>query len=208
MLRKFLPKEDNFFKLFNEAVKQLVDVTKVHQAILANLENPSPYMQEIQKIERAGGKTIRATFHLLHKTFITPFDRYDIHRLASKLDSIVDAITNNALTIQFYELKILPPEMTIIVNSSHRCAKMLKTAIEQLESLQNTAEILKACDAVSDIRATVQELILTAIGRLFKDENDIKQLLKLREVYDGFKDIMTDYQELANVIRTIVLEYA
>lgn len=208
MLKKFLPQDDNFFKLFNEAVTQLVDVTRAHQAILANLDNPSQYIQEIQKIERAGDKTIRATFHLLHKTFITPFDRYDIHRLASKLDNLVDAITSNALNILFYELKVLPAEMAIIVNSSHRCAKMIQTAIGQLKFLQNTAEILKACDAVSDVRATAQELILTAIGRLFKDENDIKQLLKLREVYDGLKDIMIGYQELANVVRTIVLEYA
>lgn len=208
MLKKFLPQEDNFFKLFREAVNQLVDITKAHQAILANLDNLSPYIQEIQKIERAGDKTIRETFNLLHKTFITPFDRYDIHRLVSKLDGIVDAITTNALNIQFYELTTLPAEMTIIVNSSHRCAKMIKNAIEQLESLQNTAEILRCCDAVSDAKDTAQELIRTAIGRLFKEEIDFKRLLKLREIYDGLKDIVSDYQELANVIRTIVLEYA
>jgi len=208
MLKKFLPQQDNFFKLFREAGDQLVEATRAHQALLANLDNAAIHIQAIQKIERAGDKTIRTTFELLHKTFITPFDRHDIHSLASKLDSLVDAITSNALNIQFYELKILPAEMAIVVNSSHRCAKTICTAIEQLESLQNTAEILRCCEAINDAKSTAQELIYTAIGRLFKEEDDIKRLLKLREIYDGLKEIIAGYQELANVIRTIVLEYA
>lgn len=208
MLKKFLPKEDGFFKLFREAVNQLVEITKLYRTLVADLPNVQQHLLEMQKVERTGDKTIKATFNLLHKTFITPFDRYDIHRLTNKLDNLVDAITRSALTIQSYEMKVLPPEISIIANLCYRSAKMIRTAIEDLESLKNTAEILKCCDAVSDAEDTGQELILTAIGRLFKEEADIKQLLKTREIYDGLKHLMESFQMLANIIRTIVLEYA
>lgn len=208
MLKRFLPQDGNFFKLFREAVNQLVAITAKHQELVNNLAQTNSYLQEMQLIERAGDKTISATFNLLHKTFITPFDRHDIHNLASRLDSLVDEVMRNALTIQVYELQSLPAEVAIIVNSSCRCANMMKTAVEQLESLKNTAEILKCCDAVGDAEDTAQELILTSIGRLFKDEHDLKQLLKTQELLEGLKNIMGGFQELANTIRTIVLEYA
>lgn len=208
MLKRFLPQDDNFFKLFREAINQLVQITIKHQALVNNLSQTSTYLQEMQLIEQAGDKTISATFNLLHKTFITPFDRYDIHRLVSRLESLVDDILRSAQTIQVYELSSLPQEVVTIVDSSVQCASMMKTAIEQLKSLKNTADILKCCETVSDAEDMAQELILTAIGRLFKDENDIKQLLKMRELLEGLKDIMEGFQELANVIRTIVLEYA
>jgi uncharacterized protein Yka (UPF0111/DUF47 family) len=208
MLRRFLPKQDNFFILFHEASQQLVDISRQHRALLANLSQQADYLQQMQQLARAGDKTIHATLHLLHKTFITPFDRNDIHKLVSRMERIVHEIAHNGLTISLYELRVLPSEVNIVVNSSHRCAKMLNNAIEQLNALKNSGEILKCCDAVSDAQDTAQEIILTSIARLFKQEEDIKQLLKVREVFVSLKNIMQGYQELANVIRSIVLEYA
>lgn len=208
MFKRFLLREDNFFRLFNEEITQLVQISELFQKMLENLGNHQQYFQALSATEQEGDTTTRAAFSLLHKTFITPFDRYDIHRLVSKLDQTVDSLHLTAVYIQVHEIEIVPPEMLILANLNIRSSKMLQAAIEQLSSLQHSAEILKCCDSVSDTEDTAQELLATALARLFKEENDIKYLLKINEIYKNFKKVMEGYQDLANIIRTIVLEYA
>lgn len=208
MLKRFLLREDNFFRLFNEAILQLVQVSELFQKMIENLGHHQEYFQALSAIEQKGDATTRAAFSLLHKTFITPFDRYDIHRLVSKLDQTVDSIHLTTVYLQVHEIDVVPPEMLILANLSIRSSKMLQTAISQLNSLENSPEILKCCDAVSDTEDTAQELLATALARLFKEENDIKYLMKINEIYKNLKKVMEGYQELANIIRTIVLEYA
>ncbi len=208
MLKRFMLRENNFFRLFNEAISQLVQVSELFQKMIENLGHHQEYFQELSTTEQKGDATTKAAFSLLHKTFITPFDRYDIHRLVSKLDQTVDSIHLTSVYLQVHEIEVVPPEMLILANLSIRSSKMLQAAIGQLNSLQHSAEILKCCDAVSDTEDTAQELLATALARLFKEENDIKYLMKINEIYKNMKKVMEGYQELANIIRTIVLEYA
>jgi len=208
MLKRFLPREENFFLLFNEGIQHLVQVSELFQKMLENLGHHQEYFQELSQIEQKGDATTSAAFSLLHKTFITPFDRYDIHHLVSKLDQIVDSIHLTAVYLQVHEIDHVPSEMLILSNLSIRSSKMLQSAITQLNSLESSAEILKCCDAVSDTEDTAQELLAVTLARLFKEENDIKHLMKLNEVFKNIKKVMENYQDLANIIRTIVLEYA
>jgi uncharacterized protein Yka (UPF0111/DUF47 family) len=194
--------------LFNEGIAQLVQVSELFQKMVENLGNHQEYFQALSSIEQKGDLTTRAAFDLLHKTFITPFDRYDIHRLVSKLDQTIDSIHITAVYLQVHEIGIVPPELVILANLSIRCSKMLQTAINRLNSLEHSAEILKSCDAISDAEDTAQELLATALARLFKEENDLKYLMKINEIYKNIKKVMEGYQELGNIIRTIVLEYA
>jgi uncharacterized protein len=207
MLKRFMLRENNFFRLFNEGISQLVEVSELFQKIIENSKSQE-YYQALKLVEQKGDATTRAAFSLLHKTFITPFDRYDIHRLVSKLDQTIDSIYLTSVYLRVHEIERVPPEMPILANLSIRCSKMLQTAVKQLSSLENNAEILKCCDSVSDAEDTAQELLANALARLFKEENDIKYLMKINEIYKNIKKVMEGYQELANVIRTIVLEYA
>lgn len=208
MLKRFMLRENNFFRLFNEGIHQLVQVSELFQKMIENLGHHQEYFQALSAIEQKGDATTRAAFSLLHKTFITPFDRYDIHRLVSKLDQIVDSIHLTTVYLQVQEIETVPAEMLILGNLSIRSSKMLETAISQLSSLENSPEILKCCDAVSDTEDTAQELLATGLARLFREENDLKYLMKINEIYKNIKKVIEGYQDLANIIRTIVLEYA
>ena len=208
MLKRFMLREDNFFRLFNEGMTQLVQVSELFQKMIENIGHHQEYFQALTAIEQKGDATTRAAFALLHKTFITPFDRYDIHRLVSKLDQTIDSIHLTAVYLQVHEIDVVPAEMLILANLCIRTSKMLQSAVSQLNSLEHNALILKSCDAVRDTEDTAQELLATALARLFKEENDIKYLMKINEIYKNLKKVMEGYQELGNIIRTIVLEYA
>src|SRR5580700_8910324 len=111
MLKRFLPKEDGFFQLFQKTADLLVNSTTQFHTMLHNLHQIQQYVDAIAACEDEGDNIAHNTFELLHKTFITPFDRHDIHQLTSGLDDILDLVNRCAQRFPFYELNKVPDEM-------------------------------------------------------------------------------------------------
>lgn len=208
MLKKFLPREENFFKYFQEISEQFLHASKQLQSMMVSLENAQQYADAINLIEQQSDKVTHATFELLHKTFITPFDRHDIHQLTSCLDNALDHINLTARYLFIYQLSKVPAEIIVLIDIVARCAELIQGAILQLKSLGNTTEVLRLCDAINSADDEAQRIMLTGIKELFETENDIKQLLKVKEIYQHTSEIVERCQHIANIIRGIVLEYA
>lgn len=208
MLKRFLPREENFFKYFQEIAEQFFQAAKQLQGMTNELAHAKQYAETISQIEQQSDKVTHATFELLHKTFITPFDRHDIHQLTSCLDDTLDRINLTARYITAYQFTDVPVTIHSLIDTTTRCAEYIQGAILQLKSLANSTEIIRLCDAISMAEDDAQNMILTGIADLFTHETDIKRLLKLKDIYGYLGEIMMRCQHIANIIRGIVLEYA
>jgi len=208
MLKRFIPDQEGFFKLFQETSDCLVDsATNFHQ-MFNDLSSEQKYVDLIAHYEEQADLLTHSTFHLLHKTFITPFDRHDIHNLASGLDDILDLINRCAQRFPFYHFKSLPNELLQLADLNLQACKFLKQAVYLLNSLKKTDNILLYCNNIDKIESEAHKVIITGESNLFLDEDDFKSFIKLKETYTKTKAVINRCQDVANMIKGIVLEYS
>lgn len=208
MLKRLLPKEDGFFDLFQKTADILATTAIQFHAMLNDLDNQQQYVDAIAAYEDDCDKIAHTTFELLHKTFITPFDRHDIHQLTSGLDDILDYINRCAQRFPFYHLKKAPTEMIRLAELSVQASMLLKEAVYRLNSLKKTDEILKCCQGIDEIESQAHQVVLLGEKDLYLHENNFKEFFKLKEIYTRTKEVINSYQDVANIIKGIVLEYS
>jgi uncharacterized protein Yka (UPF0111/DUF47 family) len=208
MLKRLIPQEKGFFTLFQEVAEKVLHATEQFQSLINHLDNPHEYASGIEQDAREGDKLTRQTFDLLHKTFITPFDRYDIHKLASNLDDVLDLLHTTTQKIVLYQIYNMPAEIQNLAQHAFQIARFVKSAIGHLHSLKKGDEILQCSREIITLRNESEQLGLRGVAKLFEEETDIKNLLKTKEVYESIKRIIDKSQNLANIMKGIVLEYA
>ncbi len=208
MLKKILPKQENFFELFQQAAHQLVGAAEQFSNLIKDLSNADDYADRIAEHEATADNFARDTFDLLHKTFITPFDRHDIHQLTRKLDDILDVMNRTAQRITLYQLKSLPSGIEQIAKLTLDATQLIKMALKQLENLKNTPAIIQHCRSITEADNHAEQIMLKGVGQLFAEENDFKYLLKTKEIFEYSKSILSECHDLADIIKGIVLEYS
>lgn len=211
MLRNFIPKQEGFFALFQKMTDNLVSATsEFHKMVmdLSDINDVQSHVDAIASAEQEADKVTHSTFELLHKTFITPFDRHDIHHLASGLDDILDLINRCAQRFPFYALKVVPNEMIELADLSNQASLLLSKAIYQLHSLANSEELLICCQNIDNIETMAHKLVLAGEKHLFLEENNFKHFFKLKDIYMQTKLVINRTQDVGNMLKGIVLEYS
>jgi predicted phosphate transport protein (TIGR00153 family) len=208
MLRRFLPREENFFRLFQKTADMLVNSATQFHTMLHDLDHQQQYVDTIAAIETEGDKITHATFQLLHKTFITPFDRHDIHKLTSGLDDILDLLNRCAQRFPFYHLTKVPEEIVTLAELAMEATLYLKQAIYRLHSLKKSDEIFKFCEDIDRVESKAHQVVLLGEKTLFLEEKDFKHFFKLKEIYAQTKAVINSCQDVANIIKGIILEYS
>lgn len=208
MLKRLLPRQENFFDLFKQAAERLYFASVEFCSMVQDLSNQQHYVNRIVTYEEEADKIALTNFELLHKTFITPFDRHDIHELTSSLDDIVDLINRIAQRFPFYRLDAVPEEIVKLAKLSSEATHHLKLAVYALPSLKNSNAIFKECDAIDFVERKAHQVVLAGEKRLFLEENDFKEFFKLKEIYGHTKSVINRCQDVANILRGIVLEYS
>ncbi len=208
MLKRFLPSKNEFFVLFQKIVDNLVLTAHEFHSLVSDLNNQQQHVDAIAAYEVEGDKLAHTTFTLLHKTFITPFDRHDIHQVTSKLDDILDLINRCAQRFPLYELTILPPQVIQLSTLAFECTEHLKIAIYRLNTLQKSQKILEACENIDAVENAAHLILLSGEKQLFAEETDFKQFYKLKEIYTRTREVINKSQDVANIIKGIVLEYS
>lgn len=208
MLRRLLPRQESFFQLFQQAADKLVLASIEFSNMLQHLDNQQHYVDLIAKHELEADEIAYTNFEQLHKTFITPFDRHDIHELTSTLDDIIDLINRIAQRFPFYHLKSVPKEIIELSKLSTEATTELKKAIYCLHSLKNSEEIFKYCNEINLVESKAHQVVLAGEKKLFMEENDFKQFFKLKEIYGHTKMVINRCQDVANILKGIVLEYS
>lgn len=208
MLGKFLPREEQFFELFSDSATNMVGAIKEFATILDDPSKIELKARSIEEFEHKADHVTHATVALLHKTFITPLERDDIHQLITKLDDILDTIDAGSQRILMYGITVKTPEFVSLTEVCVKSGELIKRAVDGLNDIKNPAELLKACVEINRLENEADHLMRTALAKLFKNETDIKKLIVYKELYELLELVTDRCEDVANIIEGIVLEYA
>jgi uncharacterized protein len=208
MFGHYKSREGRFFELFQKCADQIVEAAHEFRKLLEDAPNIEVYAQKIKDIEHATDLVTHETVELLHKTFITPIDRDDIHELASRMDDIVDFIDAAAERMYLYGIKKITPEATQLADVCVHAAEYVKKAVQELPNLKNSKEIIKLCIEINRVENEADRILRVAMAKLFREEPDTRELIKLKEIYEILETVTDRCEDVANTIEGIVLEYA
>ena len=206
MFGRFMPREGRFFEYFNAHAEQVVLAAKELVALLKDMENAPAHIETIDKIETRADKINHDAMALLHKTFITPFDRDAIHALVTNLDDIVDSIQDIAESLNLYNIRRVTPDSMQLAELTLSCCERLRQAVKLIDNMDNAHDVLSTCREIDQLESDCDRVMRSALSRVFRDERDPLQVVKMKAIYEGLEKI-TDYcEDASKVIEGIVLE--
>jgi predicted phosphate transport protein (TIGR00153 family) len=206
MLGRLMPREGKFFELFNAHAERIVEGARELAAMIGTFKELDAHAQRIDAVERAADKITHECMTLLHKTFITPFDRDQIHQLINTMDDILDLIQDVAESVALYDLRSVTPEARQLAEICQMCCERVKTVVGLLTDVKRSEAILKCCEEIDRLESDADRVMRSALSKLFREENDVKQVMKLRVVYDLLETITDRCEDVANIVEGIVLE--
>ena len=206
MLSNLMPREGRFFDLFNAHAERIVEGSRELATMMSAFTDLEAHAQRIDGAERAADKITHETITLLHKTFITPFDREQIHMLITRMDDILDLMQDVAETVVLYDLRSVTPEAKQLAEICLMCCERVHTVVGLLSSVKHPEMILKTCAEIDRLESDADRVMRGAMSKLFRDESDIKQLIKLRGIYELLEAVTDRCEDVANVVEGIVLE--
>jgi uncharacterized protein Yka (UPF0111/DUF47 family) len=145
---------------------------------------------------------------MLHKTFITPIDRSDIHRVISSLDDILDLVDSTAERIWLYRLREPEAEAISLAGVLVNAVTEVRNAMTQMRDLKNREGIIRICTEINRLENEGDQLIRKAVARLFHEEKDAIRVMKWKEIYDYLEDAVDRCEDVANILEGVALEYA
>ena len=205
-----MPQEGKFFDLFNSHAEQIVLGSQALLGLLTVLNDSDEKAAEICELidvieNRADGIT-HETMRQLHKSFITPLDREEIHQLITSLDDILDLIQDVAHTVTLYNVKNMTVEAVSLSKICVSCCERVRSAVALLPSMDNGASILKICHEIDQLESAADREMRGAMSRLFRDEPDVRELIKFKAIYELLETVTDRCEDVANIIEGIVLE--
>ena len=206
MFSRLMPREGNFFELFNAHAEQIVIGSRELEKMMTEFKDLEARAQGIDEAERAADKITHETIALLHKTFITPLDRDQIHQLITNMDDVLDLMQDVAESVVLYDIRKITPEAKQLAEICQMCCERVKIAVGLLSNLRQPDAILKTCGEIDRLESDADRVMRSAMSKLFRDESDVKQLIKLRTIYDLLEEITDRCEDVANIIEGIVLE--
>ncbi|MCC6849072.1 MAG: DUF47 domain-containing protein [Deltaproteobacteria bacterium] len=208
MLRRLLPREEDFFSLFERHSALTVEGAKQFVKLVSGGQNVRALAARIKEIEHETDVITHACVERLHTTFITPIDRDDIHRLITRMDDVMDFVESASERIALYELRDMTPEVRELADVLVRAAEALVTAIGGLRDFKKTQVILDACIEVNRLENEGDEILRNAVATLFRETTDPLLVMKWKEVYEALENATDRCEDVANIIEGVVLEHA
>lgn len=211
ILSYFLPKDKVFYSLFEQASNNLEKIAKnllqvVHEP---DYNKRGVIIKEMEDIEHQNDDITHQIFIELGKNFITPFDREDIHSLASALDDIADCIYAAGKKINFYKIDPISDQgIQKMAEAISGAVKAVKEAVAELRNLKNTQKIIECVIKINSIENNADDIFDMSIERLFESDVDAKELIKRREIYQVMEIATDKCEDAGNVIESIVVKYA
>lgn len=206
MLGRLMPREGRFFELFNEHAQLIAQGARELAALLAQGDDLQRRAYNIESIEKRADKITQTTVELLHKTFITPLDREEIHQLITKMDDILDLIEDTSQSIFLYDIHEITEEARRLADICVSCGDKVQHAVSMLSNMDNAQAIMQVCDDIDRLESEADHVMRDAMAKLFRDEPDVRQLIKLRTVYELLETVTDTCEDVANIIEGIVLE--
>lgn len=209
---KLLPQEGNFFELFNQHAQFIAEGARAFLAMIENYADVGERERlaaEVDSAERQADKITAEVNRLLHKTFITPLDREQIHGLINAMDDVLDLLQDTTETMSLYDVRRMTEETLRLGQLSARCCERVQHAVTLLPKLKDASVVdaaLKTCEEIDHLESDADRVMRSAMSKLFRDEVDVRELIKLKAIYEMLESITDRCEDVANLIEGIVLE--
>jgi predicted phosphate transport protein (TIGR00153 family) len=208
MFRKFLPRNSDFFGLFEKLADNAVEAAALFKQIAAAGAVDDESLTKMRAIEHRGDEITYTLIDKLNKTFITPFDREDIHSLTKETDDVIDVINTMVGKLRLYKLSGVNPnlvEFSNLIDDSVRC---LAGAVKGLGNMKNSKALLAVCVDINLMEDKGDSMRDKSIAELFDTERDPIAVIKWKEVYEDAETVLDICEDVANVVEAIIVKQA
>ena len=205
LLSRVLPRETSFFGLFVELAETVHAGAKAFTEILTNYSDVAVKVEKIKSLEHTADNLTHSIITRVNQTFITPFDREDIHALSSKIDDVLDLIDAAAGRLVIYRVERVRPGVADLAAILEQSVSEVVAAIRVLEHKNH---ILDHCIEINRLENEGDRLCRTLIANLFEEEKDPVQIIKWKEIIESMETAIDKCEDVANVIESVVLKSA
>jgi uncharacterized protein len=202
---RLIPKDTSFFAMFSAMSNNLIDGARVMVDLFADYRDVDKKIGEIRRIEHVGDEMTHSIMRKLNQTFITPFDREDLYKLASSLDDVLDFLNASGARIIMYRITNPPPEAGLL-------ARLILAQTQQLEKavslMEKNGDVLAHCVEINRLENEADQVSRAAIARLFDHEKDPITLIKIKELLEFLETATDRAEDVADVLETVMLKNA
>ncbi|MBK5271465.1 MAG: DUF47 domain-containing protein [Bacteroidia bacterium] len=209
-LKIFMPKNKVFYELFEKVAGNVAKMGSMLREVVAetDFDKRATLITQVEDLEHANDELTHSIFTELGRNFITPFDREDIHYLASSLDDIADYIYAAAKKINFYRVNPNDMGMQKMSELIEQSAKQVQIAVTALRDMKNMRGITEALVKINSVENQADDIFDMSIEKLFANEPDAKEVIKKREIYQVMEIVTDKCEDASNVIESIIIKYA
>ena len=205
MLSRILPRDETFFKMFIDLAENINAGAAAMLELLENYVNVEVQVEIIKSLEHKGDNITHMVMKRLDQSFITPFDREDIHQLCSQIDDVLDLIDAAASRLVTYRVEAIRPGVTDLAKVLLQSTEAVVAAVKGLEKHDH---ILDRCIEINRLENEGDRLSRALIAQLFDEEKDPVQIIKWKEIIEVLEAAIDECEDVANVIESVTLKSA
>jgi len=200
-----IPQEHHFYNLLNMQADVVLKSAKAMAELVRDPEHIVERSLNLHKIENEGDALVHEIVSLLNKTFVTPIDHDDISKLTSKMDDVIDFIDAAATRIRLYEITQIPPQMVQLVDLLLKQVQVVHDGVHKMENRKERNTLLEKCVEVNRLENIADEITHAALAGLFKLD-DIKMIMKLKEVYEHLETATDRCEDVADIVKDVMIK--
>lgn len=207
LFRAMMPREEKFIDHFCEHSEKVMEAAVALRDLLDGEGDRQAAFRRILDAEHAADRITKATLQAIHRTFITPFDRSDIHALITAMDDTVDFIEEAAQRIMIYGVTDFTPEMRQMADYAVSCARLLREGVPLLGAIsKNVMHLQRMSVEISRIEGETDALMRRCLSHLHANESDPKRFVIIKEIYELLEEVVDHCDDVSNVIDGIIIE--
>ncbi len=202
---QLIPRDEKFYDMFREQAENIHEAAQKLVKLFDDFRDVEKTVTEIKFVEHKGDQLIHVLMTKLNKTFITPFDREDIHSLGSALDDVLDLIDSVASRIPIYKITAITPGARQLAKVILHGSEIIVRAVSQLNKPEN---ILEYCNQLTQLEKDADRIKGECIARLFENTTDPFEVIKWKEIYEVLESTTDRCEDVADVLEAVVLKAA
>ena len=208
MFFRFLPKDFDFFSLFEKQAEYAVEAASYLKELVAKGTLDESSLKKMHDIEHQGDEVAHAIIDQLNKTFITPFEREDIHALTKQLDDVIDMIYTIANRLRIYNITKANKNLVDFASVIEESVRCIASAIKGLRNVKNTKPVSESCIEINRLENVGDLMRDKAVEELFKTEKDHLMVIKLKDIYQDAETVLDICEDVAHVVGSILVKQA
>jgi predicted phosphate transport protein (TIGR00153 family) len=207
VFKKFIPKDDYYFTQLDLITEKIVEGVRILDEMLDHTDAYGEYAQRLKTVEHEGDEIVHALLARLHKTFITPLDRDDIHMLVCGLDDILDTAEGAGARINMFRPRHVPVEAKDLVKVLLESVRLIHEMIGLLRNLKQPQRILGLTVEIRRLEDQADHIRRSTLARLFREEEDVRELIKWKDILQYIERSTDRCDDVGNITEGIVLEH-